>query len=246
VVVNGTRRCLFAFAALVVAALALAPTAGAENASSLGPLEFFQGQTATIVAPLLTSMSYGVTNYGGSGFGGNAGSGAAKLKVAEIHVTKPLDTTSPQIAAATAKGTHFSRVAIQAQADGSGLNLCLEDAFIASDQQSGSVSDNRPTEALSIVFAKISENYSGPACAGTGAGPNVFSTLVGLGPRAATIVARVDCLQPHCTGRLTVGLPGGASPGAGSSRWATAASGCSTCRCRAPRAAPCAGSATAR
>ncbi|HEY5333812.1 MAG TPA: type VI secretion system tube protein Hcp [Solirubrobacterales bacterium] len=212
---NGTRRCLFALAALLVAGLVLAPTAGAESASSLGPLEFFQGQTATIVAPTLTSFSQGITNSGGAGFGSGAGSGSGKVKVTEIHVVKPVDASSPQIFAATAKGTHFSRVAIQARTEGSGLNFCLEDAFIASDQQSGGASDEHPTESFGIVFAKISENYNGPACAGAGSGPSVVSTLIGLGARAATIVARVDCLQPRCAGRLTVGLPGGGFTGSG-------------------------------
>jgi hypothetical protein len=211
VIVNRTGKCLFALAALLGAALALAPTAGAESADSLGPLEFFQGQTAKIVAPTLTSFSQGVANSVGAGFGSGAGSGMRK--VVDIHVTKPVDASSPQIFAATVKGTHFSRVTMQAQNEGSNLGFCLEDAFISSASRSHSVSADHQYESVSISFAEISENEDGPACAGVRPGPSVVTALVGLAPGAAAVVARVDCLQAHCAGRLTVGLPGGGVTG---------------------------------
>jgi type VI protein secretion system component Hcp len=207
--VSRPRRCLVALAALLVAALALAPVAGAEEASSLGPLEFFTGGTATIVAPSLESFSYGVSNAGGAGLG--AGSG--KVKVEDIHLTKSVDASSPKIFAAAAKGTHFALVAIEAQESDSSLSICLGDAFISSDYRQADGSGT-PQESVSIAFARFSEHH-GEGCTSADAGPGVVSTVTALGPGAAAIVARVDCLQPRCAGRLAIALPGGVTTGGG-------------------------------
>jgi type VI protein secretion system component Hcp len=193
----------------LVAALALAPVAGAEEVTSLGPLEFFAGGTATIVAPSLESFSFGVSNAGGAGLG--AGSG--KVKVEDIHLTKSVDASSPKIFAAAAKGTHFALVAIEAQEKDSSLSFCLGDAFISSDYRQADGSGT-PQESVSIAFARFSEHH-GEGCTSADAGPGVVSTVTALSPGAAAIVARVDCLQPRCAGRLAIALPGGVTTGGG-------------------------------
>lgn len=208
--VGRPRRCLVALAALCVAALALAPVAAAEEASSIGPLEFFAGGTATIVVPSLESFAYGVSNATGPGLG--AGSG--KAKVEDIHIVKPVDASSPKIFAAAAKGTHFALVTLAAENHGSSFNVCLGDAFVSSDRQGGGEGASLPLESVSIAFAKFSQHYGG-GCSAAEFGPDVVSTVTALGPGAATIVARVDCLQPRCAGRLAIALPGGVTTGGG-------------------------------
>jgi hypothetical protein len=188
----------------------LAPVAGAEEAESLGPLEFFTGGTATIVAPALRSFSFGVSNAVGPGLG--AGSG--KAKVEDIHVVKPVDASSPKIFAAAARGTHFALVTLAAQDNGSSLNVCLGDAFVSSDRQGGSNGGSVPLESVSIAFENFSQHFGG-GCSAADFGPDVVSTVTALGPAAATIVARVDCLRPRCAGRLAIALPGGVTTGGG-------------------------------
>jgi hypothetical protein len=212
--VSRPRRCLVALAVSLVAALALAPAAGAESASSLGPLEFFEGGAATIVAPSLLSLTNGVSSASSPGLGSSSGAGSGKLKLTDIHVVKPVDASSPKLFAATAKGTHFSLVTIAAQENGSSLSICLGDAFIASRYQQAGDSGSPPLESLGIVFAKFSE-HDGGGCPPEDSGPGVVSSVTGLGPGAATILARVDCLQVRCAGRLAVALPGGVRTGGG-------------------------------
>jgi type VI protein secretion system component Hcp len=196
----------------LVAALVLAPVGGAEEASSLGPLEFFTGATATIVAPSLESFQYGISNASGAGLG--SGGGTARVKIQDIHFVKKVDASSPKLFAAAAKGTHFALVALATEEQGSSLSICLGDAFIASDSRGGSDSGGVPFESVGISFARISEHHGG-GCSVADAGPGVVSTVTALGPGAATIVARVDCLQPRCAGRLAIALPGGLTTGGG-------------------------------
>jgi hypothetical protein len=196
-------------AACVVASLVLAGPAAAQTAGSLGPLEFFQGASPAIVAPSLTSLQQEVTNASGAGVGGGAG----RVKTSSIRIVKPIDSASPKLFQATAQGTHFSKVTIEANTGGTTITYCLGDAFITSESTSLNA-DGRGEEELAIVAAKESRAYGTDCSSSSDSGP-VVTTLIGLGKGAASVIARVDCLEEHCGGRLVVGLPGGATTGGG-------------------------------
>jgi hypothetical protein len=213
-IVVGSRRLLSVLGVVLGAAAVLAAPAGAETAASLGPLELFEGSAPAIVVPSLLTLNQSITNATGPGSGSGAGTG--KVKVSDIQITKPIDSASPKLIAAAAKGTHFSRVAIAASANGQELTYCLADAFIISDQTALSVGPEGSEESVEIAFEKSTVGYGGSGCpASGGSGGGVVVTLLGLGHAASSIVARVDCLQSRCSGGLTVGLPGGATTGGG-------------------------------
>jgi hypothetical protein len=146
-----TYRCFVALAASLSRRLRSPRPPGAESASSLGPHEFFEGQTPTIVAPSLLSLTNGVSSASGPGAG--SGSGSGKVKLVDVHVVKLVDASSPKLFAAVAKGIHFGLVTISAQENGSSLSICRGYLLRLPYLQEGA-SDSIPVESLGIVFAR--------------------------------------------------------------------------------------------
>lgn len=203
-------------AALILAALAVASPADAETASSLGPLELFEGTKPALVAPSLLSFAQTIAAPSGTGFGRAIGGGSAGAKVSEVKITKPVDVATPRLSNATAKGTHFKRVVIDLYKAGSPLSLCLADAFPVSDSLAASASDSGPVETVQFAYESAKTVYGSGGCDSTSSRlTSAVAVLTGLGAGAATIDARLDCLARRCGGSLSVALPGGTTTGAG-------------------------------
>lgn len=109
------------------------------------------------------SWSWGVSNSGSAATGGGAGAGKASFS--DISITKVLDKASPQLFTAVATGKHIPTVTFKAVAD-SGKDgkqeyyvVKLTDVLISSFQQAGASGGDRPTESVSLNYAKIEIEY---------------------------------------------------------------------------------------
>ncbi len=141
--------------------------------------------------------------YGGRGYTPHSAS--------ELTITKLVDSATPKLAKAAAKGTHFKQASLSWTSDG-GHGLCLTDAYVTSDQVASSGNGQTLKEKIAIGYAKAKITAgSKPPCGG-GKAPPVVATLLRVGKRGSSLLARVDCLSARCKGRLTISLPRSACP----------------------------------
>lgn len=109
------------------------------------------------------SWSWGVSNSASHSTGGGAGSGKATFQ--DISITKVLDKSSPQLFLATASGKHYPTATLKAAADTNKDGkldyyvIKLTDVLVSSYQQSGASGGDKPTESISLNFAKIEITY---------------------------------------------------------------------------------------
>ncbi len=141
--------------ALAVTALAVAPGV---SSASIGLS--FEGNAGTHPeGGVVNSFSWGVSNSGG---GGKSGGGAGKVRLQDIHLTKPVDRSSPLYANQTATGRHLKKAQIYFDQPGSadGLALCMEDVAITkyaiNDVRNGSGDQDQLEESLTLSYSKVS------------------------------------------------------------------------------------------
>jgi len=107
------------------------------------------------------SWSWGVTQMLGS----SAGSGASigKPNISELIVGKLVDKASPDLFRSCLTGKHIKDVELAQRRAGAGktnfLTITLKDAIISGVHDSGGLEAARPTESISIAFAKVIYEY---------------------------------------------------------------------------------------
>jgi len=110
------------------------------------------------------SFSWGVTQTG-SAFGGGGGAGAGKAQFNDFHFVSNTSKASPKLFLACASGEHIKdatlsvRRSTEGRAPGDFLIIKMNDVLISSYQNGGSQGNDRPTDQISMAFAKIEFTY---------------------------------------------------------------------------------------
>jgi type VI secretion system secreted protein Hcp len=110
--------------------------------------------------PIL-SYSVGASNPGSLATGGGAGAG--KVSFSSLSMLKAVDSNSPALFTAVARGEHFAVATFTAQwgtaATSATMSYKLEDVVVESVQHSGG-GGGAPTESLSLFFGKVTWTYT--------------------------------------------------------------------------------------
>jgi type VI secretion system secreted protein Hcp len=110
----------------------------------------------------ILSWQWGANNSGKSAHGG--GGGAGKVNVNDISITKWVDKASPDLFLACANGQHFKEAMIICRKAGKEAlefyKIKLDQVFVTSVQGGGSHGDDKPTEHITLNFAKIQMEYT--------------------------------------------------------------------------------------
>lgn len=109
----------------------------------------------------VTSFSFGVSNAGTGGI--NMGSGASKSNVQDLHLTKMMDKSSPNLFIGCANGKHFTKATFYVRRAGENPQVYLKyemtEVFITSYSTSGSEGGGIAQESVSLNFSKIKMSY---------------------------------------------------------------------------------------
>ncbi len=115
----------------------------------------------------LSSFSWGVQNSGGAAGGGSTG----KVSIQDFHFTAKESLASPNLMLACAAGTHIKKATLTCRKAGGNqeeyLVIHLEDCLLSSFSLDGATTgvpkvDDRPVDAISINFTKISYIFDSP------------------------------------------------------------------------------------
>ena len=112
------------------------------------------------------SFSWGVTQTGTGAFGGGGGAGAGKAQFNDFHFSSKTNKASPKLFLACASGEHIKDATLSVrrgsesgQSQGDYLIIKMNDVLISSYQTGGSAQEDRPTDQVSMNFAKIEFTY---------------------------------------------------------------------------------------
>lgn len=109
----------------------------------------------------ILGWSWGVNQQTVVGAGGGAGAG--KVQIADLHINKKVDASSPNLISSCCGGKHFKTATLTVRKAGGDqqdyLKLNLEEVFITSVVPGGS-SNDVPTESLSLNFGKFKYAYA--------------------------------------------------------------------------------------
>jgi type VI secretion system secreted protein Hcp len=110
----------------------------------------------------VSSFSFGVTN---SGTGGsNLGSGGGRSNIQDMHFTKTVDSSSPNLFIACATGKHFPKATVTVRRAGEtpqeDLTYEMTEAYVSSITTSGHEGGGIAQESLSLNFSKIKMVYT--------------------------------------------------------------------------------------
>lgn len=158
-----SRRAIVLLA--LVMALVIVPAASALAASDyflkIDDIEGESTDTAHAGQIDVESWSWGETNAGSHAGGG--GGGAGKVNFSDLSFTKALDKSTPKLMEAIATGKHIAEAKLTLRKAGEDphvyLVITMTDVLVTSYQVSGSEGDDRPTEQLSLNFAKVQVDY---------------------------------------------------------------------------------------
>ena len=110
------------------------------------------------------SYSWGVSQTGTMAFGGGGGAGKAQFN--DFNFTTNVSKASPKLFLACASGEHIKEATITVRRAGENtgsnqdyLILKMTDVMISSYNPSASSGGDRPTESVSMAFAKIEFTY---------------------------------------------------------------------------------------
>lgn len=107
------------------------------------------------------SYSWGVTQSGTLASGGGAGAG--KVQFSDFSFTTQTNKASPSLLLACASGQHIKEATITVRKAGDRqedyLIIKMNDVLVSSYQAAGSSGADRPTESVSMAFAKIEYTY---------------------------------------------------------------------------------------
>lgn len=114
------------------------------------------------------SWSWGLSNSGNTHIGG--GGGAGKVNVNDFSFTKYLDKASPNLVQYCSSGKHFPSADLVVRKAGDTplefLKMTFEDVLITSVSTGGSEGEDRPTESVTLNFAKFKVKYQPQAADG--------------------------------------------------------------------------------
>ena len=118
----------------------------------------------------ISSFSFGVTNSGTGGAGG--GSGAGKVNVQDIHVTKVMDKSSPNLFIGCCTGKHYNKATLTIRKAGEKpldyLVYNLTEVMVSSHSVSGHEGGGIAQESVSLNFAKVEMVYTPQKADGSG------------------------------------------------------------------------------
>jgi len=107
----------------------------------------------------IESFSWGATQAGTFAFGG--GGGAGKVRFQDLHFSTGVSKASPLLFKACATGQHYKEAILTCRKAGGSresldfMKITLSDVLVTSYQAGGSSGGDRPTESLSLNYAKI-------------------------------------------------------------------------------------------
>jgi type VI secretion system secreted protein Hcp len=108
------------------------------------------------------SYSWGLSNAGSLASGGGGGAGKAQFQ--DFHFTSNTNKASPKLFLSCATGEHIKEATITVRkAGGTRLEyivIKMNDVLISSYQTGGSSGEDRPTDQVSMAFAKIEYSYT--------------------------------------------------------------------------------------
>lgn len=110
----------------------------------------------------VNAFSFGASNPSGPRSGGG---GAGKVSFSDLNITKSLDKASPMLYLRTANGQHVDQVKLfvrKNDAKGAPVDyymVTLVDVIVTSTTTSGTSGGDRPTESVTLNFAKIGFTY---------------------------------------------------------------------------------------
>jgi type VI secretion system secreted protein Hcp len=108
----------------------------------------------------IMSFSWGLSQTGGvAGGGGSSG----KVQFQDFHFTSKVNKSSPKLFLSCATGEHIKEATITVRRPGEQrqdyLVLKMSDVLISSYQTGGSAGDDRPTDQVSMAFAKVEYRF---------------------------------------------------------------------------------------
>ena len=110
----------------------------------------------------VASISFGVSNTGTGG--SNLGSGGGRSNIQDMHFTKTIDASSPNLFIACATGKHFPKATVTVRRAGEKpqeyLTYELTEAYISSITTSGHEGGGLAQESVSLNFSKIKMVYT--------------------------------------------------------------------------------------
>jgi len=122
----------------------------------------------------ISSISMGATNAGSGGK--NQGSGTGKAQVHDIHITKEVDKSTPNIFVNCVSGKHHKTATITARSAGEKpheyLKITLEEVFISGYQLHASGGKGHPKESFSLNFATVEQEHKIQKADGTAGAAN--------------------------------------------------------------------------
>ena len=108
------------------------------------------------------AWSWGMSNSGSAHVGGGAGMG--KVNIQDLSFTKYVDSSSPVLALACCKGTHYKEANLVVRKAGGNpveyIKIKLEEVLITSIGTGGSGAEDRLTENVTLNFAKVGMDYT--------------------------------------------------------------------------------------
>jgi type VI secretion system secreted protein Hcp len=117
----------------------------------------------------VSSFSFGVTNTGTGG--SNLGSGGGRSNVQDMHFTKLVDASSPNLFQACATGKHFPSATVTVRRAGENpqeyLVYKLTEVFVSSFSTSGHDGGGIAQESVSLNFSKVELSYTPQNADGT-------------------------------------------------------------------------------
>jgi type VI secretion system secreted protein Hcp len=110
----------------------------------------------------VSSFSFGVTNAGTGG--SNLGSGGGRSNVQDMHFTKTVDASSPNLFIGCATGKHFPNAIVTVRRAGEKpqeyLTYKLTEVYISSITTSGHEGGGIAQESVSLNFSKVELAYT--------------------------------------------------------------------------------------
>ena len=93
-----------------------------------------------------------------------SGGGSGKVNVQDISVTKYIDSSTPNLMAACAKGQHFDKATLTVRKAGGEqmeyLVIEMDKVLVSSISTGGSGGEDRLTENVTLNFAQVKTTYT--------------------------------------------------------------------------------------
>lgn len=110
----------------------------------------------------ILSWSWGAHQTGTSHVG--AGGGAGKVNVQDLSFTKYIDRSSPELFLHCCTGKHFATALLTVRKAGGKpleyLKINMEEVLVSGVTTGGSGGDERPTESVTLNFARVKLDYT--------------------------------------------------------------------------------------